>query len=255
MNKLKIYNEFGINPTTNFTAAGLDFYIPNLYFDNPEDQDNIWKELGKSFKVDIETLKEIGDHLVSQVLGNSLGKISEEYVYKNVLNLVHLYCAYDTEFFIHPTGFNTKYDKKYYPEHIEIFIDEVLIIPCEDGKPFGLMLFNSDTLFFNSGIRVALPKDTAGVFLNKSGKGNAGFDVRAQVVDVDYAGLVHLSMSYTKDNRLSSKVFIGDKLVQMLILPIYQTDGVECLDRETYDKLMKDSLRGTDGFGSSDIKH
>ena len=27
---LNIFNDFGITPTTNFTAAGLDFYIPNL---------------------------------------------------------------------------------------------------------------------------------------------------------------------------------------------------------------------------------
>ena len=27
---LNIFNDFGITPTTNFTAAGLDFYIPKL---------------------------------------------------------------------------------------------------------------------------------------------------------------------------------------------------------------------------------
>ena len=90
--------------------------------------------------------------------------------------------------------------------------------------------------------------------MNKSGKGNAGFDVRAQVVDEDYAGYVHLSVAFTKDSAVNNIVYCGDKLTQMVILPVLHMDPVE-VDENAYDEIMKDSARGTDAFGSSDVKH
>ena len=114
----------------------------------------------------------------------------------------------------------------------------------------------NDALFINSGIKIALPHNYAGVYLNKSGKGNAGFDVRAQVVDEDYSGYVHLSQSYSKDliNDGKNIVYCGDKLVQMLILPVLHTTPVE-VSLEEYNEIMNGTQRGESGFGSSDVKH
>ena len=46
---LNIFNDFGITPTTNFTAAGLDFYIPNL--DTQEKVDKWIKAVSKNFEL------------------------------------------------------------------------------------------------------------------------------------------------------------------------------------------------------------
>jgi dUTPase len=127
-------------------------------------------------------------------------------------------------------------------------------IVFDDNNIPGIKLPLNSTLFINSGIKVALEPGTAGIFLNKSGKGNAGFDIRAQVVDEDYAGYVHLSVAFTKDSTVNNIVYCGDKLTQMVILPVLHMDPVE-VDENEYDDIMKDSARGADAFGSSDVKH
>ena len=265
MHKLKIYNEFGIVPTTTYTAAGLDFYIPNLVSPGLNDVGKVWNELAFSYKTDAQTLQAIGDILVKKVLEKS-NTLSEKFVYSNILNLVHLYCAIDTGLYEDDKHQNRKYDLNYsvpdpygvyydFNDFIKYFMNHVLIIPENESKPFGIMAQLNDSVFFNSGIRVALPENTAGVFMNKSGKGNAGWDVRSQVVDEDYTGLVHLSLAYTKENYQGSQLYIGDKITQMLVLPIYQVSEVECLTKYEYDDIMKNSQRGNNAFGSSDVKH
>ena len=136
----------------------------------------------------------------------------------------------------------------------------------------------NDTLFINSGIKIALdtvlsdqvapnPSNVvnmlrmlgigvAGLYVNKSGMGNKGYDVRACLVDEDYAGYVHLSMAFTKDteNVKNKNIFCGDKLTQMMLIPVFHTEYQE-VGEEEYNKLMEESNRGDDGFGSSDVKH
>ena len=91
-----------------------------------------------------------------------------------------------------------------------------------------------------------------GIFFNKSGKGNQGFDVRACVVDEDYAGFVHMSCAY--DKRFDTTLYCGDKLTQMVIVPVVKTQVVE-VDDTKFAELHAASQRGADGFGSSDVKH
>ena len=40
----------------------------------------------------------------------------------------------------------------------------------------------------------------------------------------------------------------------MVILPVFHMDPVE-VGEDEYDEIMKDSARGADAFGSSDVKH
>ena len=61
---------------------------------------------------------------------------------------------------------------------IKYFINQYLVF--DKNGVAGIKLKLNDTLFINSGIKIALPHGYAGVYLNKSGKGNAGFDVRAE---------------------------------------------------------------------------
>ena len=157
---------------------------------------------------------------------------------------------------------------------VDYFYDKYLI--CDKSGIVGLRLQLNDTLFINSGIKVALDTvlsdqkgvnpqvntlrnlgiGVSGLYVNKSGKGNAGFDIRACLVDEDYAGYVHLSMAYTKDVFEDGKniIFVGDKLVQMMLLPVFHTQYEEVTENE-YKDIMSNSNRGDSGFGSSDIKH
>jgi dUTPase len=96
----------------------------------------------------------------------------------------------------------------------------------------------------------------AGLYVNKSGMGNRGFDTRAVLVDEDFSGYVHLSMAYTKEviEDKQNIIYCGDKLTQMMLIPVFHDEYVDT-DEENYNKIMEGSLRGANGFGSSDVKH
>lgn len=228
---LKILNEFGIKPTFNYVAAGADFCIP--YFD-VDKKDIAFKAFEQSYKKNKFEIENIYNAL--KVYSNS----SE----KNLINTVHLYLALDS------AAINS-YEN--IPERVHLFVKRYLIFD-NSGRP-GVKMELNDALLINSGIRVALIPGTAGIFFNKSGKGNAGFDVRAQVVDEDYTGFVHCSVAYTKDTDSTiSNVYCGDKLTQMLIVPVFHPTYEE-VSAEDYYATMANSQRGNQSFGSSDEKH
>lgn len=258
-NELRILNEFGIEPVTNYTAAGLDFFVPNILVSKGYDTKYIIECLAKSYKTTPEALYKVGNFLQVYVLSSySESKVMEmtPWVEDNYVNLIHLYCALKSMTFEDMVTDNVvKFENDNIDGCVNDFCATYLIIPKNVGEPFGINVDDTDHLLFNSGIHVALPQSTAGVFMNKSGKGSAGFDVRAQVVDEDYTGFVHLNLAYTRYTNKESKVFIGDKITQMLVLPIVRMTGVKCLNKEDYDTLMAHSHRGADGFGSSDVKH
>ena len=233
---LNIFNDFGITPTTNFVAAGLDFYIPNL--DTPE-------------KVD-KWINAVSNRFERSFLENLYNKISlftsyngTTYSDSTIWNIVQLYTSLDSGYI------NVFFDEL--DDKVSAFIDEYLVFD-KNGKP-GMKLQTLDHTLFNSGIKVALPHNTAGVFFNKSGKGTKGFSVRAQVVDEDYAGYVHLSNAYTKESAEDGIIYVGDKITQMVVLPIILVNKCKELSDEEYNKVMEKSQRGSDAMGSSDEKH
>ena len=233
---LNIFNDFGITPTTNFTAAGLDFYIPNL--DTQE-------------KVD-KWIKVVSEKLELSYLNELFNKISLFTSYNGtelpdtiIWNIVQLYTSLDSSYI--------NYDFDNFDDKVSAFVDDYLIFD-KNGNP-GMRLQPLDHTLFNSGIKVALPHNTAGIFFNKSGKGTKGFSVRAQVVDEDYSGYVHLSNAYTKDSEDDGIIYVGDKITQMVILPIILVNQCNELSIEEYKELMKNSNRGSDAMGSSDVKH
>lgn len=232
---MKIFNEFGIKPTTNCKAAGYDFYIPNIQ--KPvEECGFILEAFSKSYNLSLEQLNDCLAYLelqVSSVYGADKWEGQE-------MNILFLFLALDSDYV------------KESENAVETFVDDCLIFD-KDGKP-GIKPCIPDHVFFNSGIHVALNPGTAGIFFNKSGRGIKGWDVRAQVVDEDYSGLVHLSLAYTKNNLEDGVIYVGDKITQMVIVKIENGD-VEDIDRETYMALMSNSERGDKGFGSSNEKH
>ena len=233
---LNIFNDFGITPTTNFTAAGLDFYIPNL--DTQEKVDKWINAVSPKFKK--EYLEELFNKISLFTSSNGI-ELHSTTIWNIVQLYVSLYSAY----------INYVFDK--FEDKVSAFVKEYLVFD-KKGNP-GMRLKPLDHTLFNSGIKVALPHNTAGIFFNKSGKGTKGFSVRAQVVDEDYSGYVHLSNAYTKDNKDDGIIYVGDKITQMVVLPIILVNKCKELSAEEYNKVMEKSQRGSDAMGSSDEKH
>lgn len=261
---MKIYSVFGIKPTNTFSSAGTDYYVPNIDDFDFNKANTALKAFEKSYNVTEDDI-----NLVMQQFEICNGNFeTNQYV-----NMVHLFFAVG----------NKQLDglkKESLIDAVDYFYNEYLIF--DKTGNVGVILKLNDTLFINSGIKVALDTvisemeetDTehpniasakilrdlgigvAGLYVNKSGKGNAGFDVRAQLVDEDYSGYVHLSMAYTKDlfEDGKNKVFAGDKLVQMMLIPVFHTQYEEVTEEE-YNDIMSESNRGDAGFGSSDVKH
>ena len=254
---MKIYNAFGITPTNSFSSAGSDYYIPNLKTE--KEITLALKAFEKSYDKTEEQIQEIYNEFKNQY------SRTEE-----AANLTHLYLAtYNKVLESFKTNQSVAYSVAY-------FINNYVVYD-PNKKTCGISMKLNDTLFINSGIKVALLTSwnshgpnteellkllnilgigIGGLYVNKSGTGNKGWDVRACLVDEDYAGFVHLSMSYTKDLFKEGKnvIFCGDKLVQMMLIPIIHTQYEEATEDE-YNKIMENSQRGDSGFGSTDIKH
>ena len=233
--KLRILNVFGITPVGNGMSAGMDFFMPKFmpYEKYSKKQgkaiiDAFCKSYGKSE----DELYSIWEELslnVSALYGPS-------YFDNNDLNILQLYLCYDP------------FEK----QDVASFVENILVF---DNNIPGIWCNTNDYIKVNSGIKLALEHDTCAIFFNKSGKGTKGWDIRACVIDEDYSGYVHISMTYSKAPELKDGiVYCGDKLTQLLVLPVKHTEPEEITEDE-YDKLMNDSERGDAGFGSSDVKH
>ena len=260
---MKFYNAFGIKPTNTYTSAGTDYYIPNL---KTEDQINkAYKAFEKSYGKTTEEINQLIKKFNAVVDDKHHSKLQHQ-----IPNLIHLYLAlYDV--------YLEEIKQQSTILAIHAFVDEFVIYDEVNDK-VGIKIQLNDTLFINSGIKIALDTvlndkvapnpshgvnmfkmlgiGVAGLYVNKSGNGNKGWDVRACLVDEDYAGFVHLSMSYTKDviEDKQNIIYCGDKLTQMMLIPIFHDEYIET-DEDNYNKIMENSQRGDKGFGSSDIKH
>ena len=237
-NKLKIVNDFGITPKTSFTAAGIDFFIPKFASLEPDKQIMAYHSFEKSFnKTDKELYKLT--QLIYSILDTKISNVDT--INKILLDVMHLYLALDNKF--------QRSDKYTLMAKVTHFIEYNLVF--KDTETVGIKLNEADQLKINSGINEALPHDYAGIFFNKSGRGNDGLDVMSCVIDEDYTGYVHLSVINSK--KTSYKVYCGEKLVQQVILPIYQVSDIEEINDDDYQEIMKDSQRGDGGFGSTGV--
>ena len=227
--------------------AGYDFYLPLITDESLFD--TVVSAFAKSYKKTNEEIIEIMDEMnlyLSSIYDN------REFTKCDLLNITHLFLGltppYDVDLDEEPEEMSLD-------EAIDDFVTYRLLFDSKgDTLVPGIVITEGDYLLFNSGIKVNLPKDTAGIFFNKSGMGNKGYDTRACVVDEDYSGFVHLSVAFTKSVYFGQKLFCGDKIQQMVVLPLVKTE-IEEVEENVYTDLMSDSQRGSDGFGSSDVKH
>ena len=257
---MKIYNAFGITPTNTYVSAGSDYYIPNIIEDNK--QELALKAFEKSYGKIKDEIADLYEQIAKRLFKEGIP------IYQTI-NTLHLYLATDSKSLQRNEAVGSRLAEFF----IKYFIYD------DKKETVGVKLGLNDTLFINSGIKIALDTilsdnevypfqnnsiqqlrslgiGVAGLYVNKSGMGNKGYDVRACLVDEDYAGYVHLSMAFTKDLLAEGKniVYCGDKLTQMMLIPVFHTKYEE-ISEEEYNDIMSKSNRGDSGFGSSDVKH
>lgn len=107
------------------------------------------------------------------------------------------------------------------------------------------MIAPGGTATFHTGFAVAIPDGYVGLCVTRSGNGaKRGVGLRNQVgvIDSDYRGEIMVTLS-NRGSR-SFKVDPGDRICQMLIVPVAAAECVEV------DKL-PDTERGADGHGST----
>ena len=95
---------------------------------------------------------------------------------------------------------------------------------------------------FDTGVHIELPNRTAGMLKSKSGLNVKHGIVSEGVIDVGYTGSIVVKLY--NNSRFDYKVNAGDKISQLVILPIL-TPTLELVDT------LDDTERGDNGFGSS----
>lgn len=238
-----IHNAFSQTPTRNFTAAGIDFFVPNIDDDDIEQSTKAIEAFKKSYKLSDEAIEQFYEKVDEFASNELLKKLKGNYT-----NLVLLYCGLNDK----ERYFMRRDKTKTEDDCIKYFLDNVLTFDS-NGRP-GVICKFSDMLFINSGIKLALKPHTSFEFKNKSGKGSQGWSVKACLVDEDYSGFVHLSLQYLWWDDKFGTIYVGDKLTQGTVQQVETDDAVELYDYE-YDDIMATSKRSDSGFGSSDVKH
>ena len=93
--------------------------------------------------------------------------------------------------------------------------------------------------------------------------GQLGIDYDPKLLNNYYHSWTQVPLNYIGEpnviiqKRLVSRiynVYCGDKLTQMMLIPVFHTEYIETSEEE-YNDIMSKSNRGDSGFGSSDIKH
>lgn len=96
---------------------------------------------------------------------------------------------------------------------------------------------------FDTGIHVELPIGTVGMLKSKSGL-NINYGITSEgVIYVGYTGSIVVKL-YNNSKR-DYKVHSGDKISQLVILPLADVGRLEIVDK------LEETDRGNNGFGSS----
>lgn len=131
---------------------------------------------------------------------------------------------------VHPDAKIPKYAHKG-DAGFDIYIPETVVILPGERKSVPI------------GLAMEIPEGHAGLLLDKSGLSHKhGIKSFGGVIDSGYRGEIHAGLMNLGDKPYTFEK--GDKLIQMLIMPV---QGVEILETEE----LTDSDRGIGAFGST----
>jgi dUTP pyrophosphatase len=134
---------------------------------------------------------------------------------------------------------------------IKIKLDEGAKMPTRaHSTDAGLDIYSRDeqivpakeSAIFDTGVHIELPEGTVGMLKSKSGLNVKYGIVSEGVIDVGYTGSIKVKLY--NHSGFDYRVKAGDKISQLVILPIY-TPTLKLVDS------LEDTERGDNGFGSS----
>ncbi len=102
---------------------------------------------------------------------------------------------------------------------------------------------NRDVLTHTTGIAVEIPAGYVGVLKERSSIRKHGLVLLGGVIDAGYTGIIDVSFLRTSE---SSPYLEGERICQLVIVPLAQFDGVE-----EVSSLAELGDRGAGGFGST----
>ena len=104
------------------------------------------------------------------------------------------------------------------------------------------VIFGGCSHSFDTGVHIQIPRGMAGVLMAKSGL-NVKCDILSTgLIDADYTGSICVKLY--NHGREAVRIEKGQKISQLVILPIYTPDLEQAESLETTD-------RGNGGFGST----
>ena len=117
---------------------------------------------------------------------------------------------------------------------LDLYISEDLVLKKDERKSIPL------------GIAIEIPDGYVGILFDKSGLSHKhGLKSYGGIIDAGYRGEIHVGMMNLSDADYEFKA--GDKIIQILIMPVLKAEVVEC-------EGLSDSDRGEGAFGSSGNK-
>lgn len=138
---------------------------------------------------------------------------------------------------------------------VPVMLDDYAVMPTRAHKDdAGLDLYMPlkqnetldahDSLVINTGVHIAIPKGYVGMLKSKSGL-NVKYGITSEgVIDAGYTGSICVKLYNNSDHDYC--INMGDKISQLVILPIITPDTVQVESFPTTD-------RGNNGFGSTGI--
>jgi dUTP pyrophosphatase len=96
-----------------------------------------------------------------------------------------------------------------------------------------------------TGVALAIPEGYCGLIVGRSGLGARGTAILGGCIDHDYRGEVKVILHTANPNGLC--IGLGDRIAQLLILPVPAVELVACDDVSG----LGETARGAGGFGST----
>tara|TARA_R110000868_G_scaffold75697_3_gene218299 strand:+ start:259 stop:762 length:504 start_codon:yes stop_codon:yes gene_type:complete len=143
----------------------------------------------------------------------------------------------------------------YIPEDFYIKNGDVMLRVDEDiDNEKSIHIVPGNSVLIPSGIKANVPEGRALIAFNKSGIAvKKNLMVGACVIDEDYTGEIHIDIKNV--GTLPAKVTAGDKIIQLVCVPIDYVDVEVCdSELECFGNLLETSERGSGGFGSTGTK-
>lgn len=134
---------------------------------------------------------------------------------------------------------------------IKVVLDENAKMPSKAHKedagydlysPEAVIVPARESVSIDTGVHVQIPEGYVGMLKSKSGL-NVKYGITSEgVIDCGYTGSIRVKLYNNSNNHYVFEA--GDKITQLVIIPIADTELVISRDLE-------ESERGSNGFGSS----